>query len=45
MLADTNLHKLSTKEDAAHIHKILGIFSLAHYIYRYTLLLFYGPCL
>ena len=42
MLEDTNLHKLITKEDTLHFHKVLGIFSLGHYIYRYNLLLFYG---
>ena len=42
ILYDTNLHKLVTKEDSMHIHKILGIFSLANYIYRYYLLFCYG---
>jgi hypothetical protein len=42
MLQDTNLHKLVTKEDPTHIHKLLGLFSLANYIYRYYLLLCYG---
>jgi len=42
ILYDTNLHKLVTKEDSTHIHKILGIFSLANYIYRYYLLFCYG---
>ena len=42
ILYDTKLHKLFTKEDSTHIHKILGIFSLAHYIYRYYLLFCYG---
>jgi hypothetical protein len=42
MLQDTNLHKLVTKEDPTHFHKLLGLFSLANYIYRYYLLLCYG---
>ena len=42
MLEETNLHKLITKEDPTHIHKLLGIFALANYIYRYYLLFFYG---
>ena len=41
-LYNTNLYKLVTKEDSYHVHKILGIFSLIHYIYRYYLLLVYG---
>lgn len=28
------IHKLFTKEDVFHIHKVLGILSLGHYIYR-----------
>jgi hypothetical protein len=42
MLYDTNLHKLVTKEDPIHIHKLLGFISLVNYIYRYYLLLVYG---
>ncbi len=42
MLEETNLHKLITKEDPIHLHKLLGAFALANYIYRYYLLLFYG---
>ena len=30
-----NIPKLITKEDPYHIHKILGIVSLAHFSYRY----------
>ena len=35
MLRDTNLHKLVTREDQTHIHKILGLGSLINFIYRY----------
>ena len=42
MLYDTNLHKLVTKEDSTHIHKVLGFCSLINYVYRYYLLLCYG---
>lgn len=41
-MSDTNLHKLFTKEDPVHLHKVLGFVSLANYIYRYYLLLVYG---
>jgi hypothetical protein len=41
-LRDTNLYKLSTKEDPMHIHKFLGFFSLLHFTYRYYLLFVYG---
>jgi hypothetical protein len=30
-----NIHKLKTKEDPFHIHKLLGILSLGHFAYRY----------
>lgn len=33
----STLSKLITKEDPFHVHKILGIFCLLHFIYRYTL--------
>jgi cytochrome b involved in lipid metabolism len=36
------MKKLITKEDPQYIHKVLGIVSLANYIYRYYLLLVYG---
>ena len=42
MLYGTNLYKLITKEDSLYIHKLLGVFSIVNYIYRYYLLLFYG---
>ena len=42
ILYDTNLHKLVTKEDPTHIHKLLGLFSLFNYAYRYYLLFVYG---
>ena len=42
ILYDTNLHKLVTKEDPTHIHKLLGLCSLINYMYRYYLLLCYG---
>jgi hypothetical protein len=41
-LYDTNLHKLVTKEDPYHIHKLLGLCSLLNYIYRYSMLIVYG---
>ena len=34
-----NAYKLITKEDILSIHKILGIFSLIHYLYRFGLLI------
>ena len=37
-----NSYKLITKEDPIHIHKLLGGICLAHYIYRYYLLLSTG---
>lgn len=37
-----NSYKLVTKEDPIHIHKLLGGICLAHYIYRYYLLLTTG---
>ena len=37
-----NTYKLITREDGLHIHKILGIVCMAHYIYRYYLLLTTG---
>jgi hypothetical protein len=36
-----NAYKLITKEDILSIHKILGIFSLIHYLYRFGLLIIY----
>jgi hypothetical protein len=42
MLRDTNLHKLVTKEDPIHVHKILGTCSLLNFIYRYYLLICHG---
>jgi hypothetical protein len=42
MPEETNLHKLITKEDPIHLHKLLGAFALANYMYRYYLLFFYG---
>ena len=36
-----NTYKLITKEDILNIHKILGIFSLIHYFYRFGLLIIY----
>jgi hypothetical protein len=41
----TNIYKLATKEDASHMHKILGIFALLHFTYRYYLLLTYKSML
>jgi len=37
-----NIHKLITKEDNSHIHKIFGTISLCNYIYRFCLLFMYG---
>lgn len=37
-----NIHKLITKEDNSHIHKIFGTISLCNYIYRFGLLFLYG---
>jgi hypothetical protein len=39
-----NFHKMITKEDGhfGHIHKIIGITALAHYIYRAYLLVTTG---
>lgn len=37
-----NIYKLNTKEDSTLIHKGLGILCLLHFIYRYSLYLFYG---
>jgi len=37
-----NIYKLSTKEDEHHLHKSLGIFCLANFIYRFYLLLACG---
>ena len=37
-----NTYKLISREDGLHIHKILGIVCMAHYIYRYYLLLTTG---
>ena len=42
MLRDTNIHKLVTKEDPIHLHKILGLGSLINFIYRYYLLICHG---
>ena len=33
-----NSHKLITKEDSTHFHKVLGVVCLVHYGYRYYLL-------
>lgn len=41
-LHDTNLYKLSTKEDPIYIHKFLGLISLLNFTYRYYLLFVYG---
>lgn len=37
-----NLFKLSTKEDAFHLHKILGASCLIHFMYRLSCLFLYG---
>ena len=42
MLRDTNLHKLVTREDPIHLHKILGLGSLINFIYRFYMLLCHG---
>ena len=33
-----NFHKLVTKEDPMHLHKLLGTFCLVHFAYRYAML-------
>jgi hypothetical protein len=40
-LKSNNLYKLFTKEDHFNIHKLLGISTLAHYLYRFFLLIIY----
>lgn len=42
MIQIQNIHKLSTREDAYNIHKILGITCLLNFLYRYTHLFLYG---
>ena len=42
MIRLENLHKLFTKEDSLHIHKILGFFCILHFGYRYALLISTG---
>ena len=37
-----NLHKLITREDKLHIHKILGFICLVNFIYRFYLLFYYN---
>jgi hypothetical protein len=41
-MSDANLHKLITKEDPIHLHKILGAVAFINCMYRYYLLLVYG---
>ena len=36
------VNKLITKEDPFHIHKLLGIICLLHFVYRYFLFFYYG---
>ena len=40
-----NLYKLITKEDFFHIHKLLGLTVLIHFIYRFYLLKYYKTTL
>lgn len=42
MASLNNIYKLSTKEDEYHLHKSLGTFCLANFIYRFYLLLSCG---
>ena len=35
-----NIYKLVTHEDIFHIHKILGVFVLSHYAYRFYNVIF-----
>lgn len=42
MFRPHNSHKLVTKEDPFHVHKIIGIVCLLNYGYRYYLLIRYG---
>jgi hypothetical protein len=37
-----NAHKLATKEDPHHLHKILGVICMAHFAYRIALLMTTG---
>lgn len=37
-----NISKLITKEDFYHFHKIIGVASLVHYVYRFYLLFRFG---
>ena len=41
-LRPRNLYKLVTQEDAFHFHKLVGVFVLVHYIYRFVSLLLTG---
>ena len=41
-LRPRNLYKLFTKEDKLHIHKLIGVFVLVHYIFRFSSLLLTG---
>ena len=42
MVSLQNIYKLFTKEDESNIHKSLGTFCLANFIYRFYLLLSCG---
>ena len=42
MIRPHNSHKLVTKEDPLHIHKLFGVVCLLNYGYRYYLLVRYG---
>ena len=40
-----NIYKLITHEDGFHVHKILGVFVLTHFIYRFYNVIFYNTTL
>lgn len=37
-----NAHKLKTREDPLHIHKMLGVLAMSHFLYRWGLLVTHG---
>ena len=42
MIKFENINKLVTKEDYYYVHKLLGIFCLVNFTYRYISLCFFG---